>query len=130
MGKVIARRVYGRSDRLRSRVVLEIGTPRKVGRGWDWACPVRIVGLDDCPKSPEPIFGIDAVQALECAMHYARGTLSKVSPSLTWQNQVGEIGLPLSVPGYLPSKFRARVEAAIDRELKRFVGEKRGRDDS
>ena len=72
-----------RSDRLRSRVVLEIGTPRKLGRGWDWACPVRIVGLDDCPKSPEPIFGIDAVQALECAMHYARGTLSKVSPSLT-----------------------------------------------
>jgi hypothetical protein len=120
MGRLIARRSYAWSDGRRSRVVLEIGAPRRVP-GWDWACPVRITGLDDHPNQPEPVFGIDALQAFEQTMQYARVTLSEVRPLLSWLGAVGEIGLPMSVPSYLPAASHTRIEAAVNREAKRFI---------
>ena len=51
--------------------------PRKVP-GWDWACPVRITGIDWHTNKPRPILGIDALQTLELAMQYARATLMAV----------------------------------------------------
>jgi hypothetical protein len=124
MGRMMARRSYAWSDGRRSRVVLEIGAPRRVP-GWDWACPVRITGLDGHPTQPEPVFGIDALQAFELTMQYARVTLAEARPSLSWFGVVGELGLPMSVPGYLPAAFHARLEAAVERELKRFIARRR-----
>jgi hypothetical protein len=93
--------------------------------GWDWACPVRITGLDNHPAQPEPVFGIDALQAFELTMQYARVTLAEARPSLSWFGVVGELGLPMAVPGYLPAAFHARLEAAAERELKRFIARRR-----
>jgi hypothetical protein len=124
MGRVIARRSYAWSDGRRARVVLEIGAPRRVP-GWDWACPVRITGLDGHPNQPEPVFGIDALQAFELTLQYARVTLSQIRPSLSWLGTVGFIGLPMSAPGYLSAASHARIEAAVDREVKRFMAKRR-----
>jgi len=125
MGRLIARRSYAWNDGRRSRVVLEIGAPRRVP-GWDWACPVRITGLDGHSNQPEPVFGIDALQAFELTMQYARVALSDVRPSLSWLSAVGCLGLPMmSVPGYLPAASHARIEAAVEREIKRFIARRR-----
>jgi hypothetical protein len=124
MGRLVARRSYAWNDGRRSRVVLEIGAPRRVP-GWDWACPVRITGLDGHPNQPEPVFGIDALQAFELTMQYARVTLSDLRPSLSWLGAVGELGLPMSVPSYLPAASHARIEAAVDGEVKRFIAKRR-----
>jgi len=69
MGRLIARRSYAWSEGRRSPVVLEIGTPRGVP-GWDWACPVRITGIEGLTDRPRPILGIDALQTIELAMQY------------------------------------------------------------
>src|SRR5436309_7404215 len=109
MGRLIARRTYRRSNRARSRVVLEVGMPRKVP-GWDWACPVRITGIDWHTNKPRPILGIDALQTLELAMQYARATLMAVKPPLFWLDSSADIGLSRTVPGYLPAVSQARSE--------------------
>jgi hypothetical protein len=119
MGRPIARRTYRRSDRARSRVVLELGMPRKVP-GWDWGCPVRITGIDWHPNQPRPILGIDALQTLELAMQYARATLMAVKPPLLWLDSDADIGLSRTVPSYLPTVSLARIDSVILRESKRF----------
>jgi hypothetical protein len=63
-------------------VVLEIGVPRRVP-GWDWACPVRIVGLGRRLEKVEPVFAIDAVQAMQLAIEYARLMLAPHAHRLT-----------------------------------------------
>jgi hypothetical protein len=93
--------------------------PRAVP-GWDWACPVRITGIDWHSKQPRPIVGIDALQSLELAMQYARATLIAVTPPLAWLGQIADIGLSRIVPGYLPAASRDRIEAGIVRESQRF----------
>jgi len=93
--------------------------PRKVA-GWDWACPIRITGIDWHPKQPRPIFGIDALQTIELAMQYARAVLMAAKPPLSWLDSSADVGLMRTVPGYLPALSLDRIDSVIVTESKRF----------
>ena len=89
-GKRIARREYvWRPAKGRGRkVILEIGTPAKVGPG-EWACRVRIKGLP--LKVDQAAHGVDAIQALELALVCAGKRLSESPEFLAGQiEQFGE----------------------------------------
>jgi len=76
-------------------VVLEIGTPVRCAR--DWGCRVRITGLPG--KLDRPIYGVDAVQALELALILAGKTISS-SPQFR-AGQIEQYGDPVKEPAAL-----------------------------
>jgi hypothetical protein len=126
IGPIVARRVFALLGSRRRKVVLTFGKPRAVP-GWDWACPVSIKGLTGFRSTPRPVFGIDAFQSLELAMAYARATLWKAAPGLTWLDRAGDLGLPGSIPSYLPRRIQKRFEAEICRETLQFWRNERER---
>lgn len=74
--RVAHRRYRWRPPRGGPRAIdVEIGTPVKTGR--DWACRIRITGLPRAEPLDQPIYGVDAVQALELALHAAGVMLSR-----------------------------------------------------
>lgn len=113
-------------------VVLEIGTPVRCAR--DWGCRVRITGLPE--KVDRPIYGIDAVQALEVALMGA-GKIISSSPQFRagqiekWGKPVKEpVALFLPLPMYMLQgmleNFRAylerlRTRGRVDDEWTRVV---------
>jgi len=120
LSPVIARRVFHRSRTSTRRVVVQIGAPRRVP-GWDWACPIRIAGLPREPPKTRATFGIDALQALLCAVQICRAVLETQIPPLVWLSEPGDLGLPRDIPESLPLSARKRLEAAIDQEMRRFA---------
>lgn len=68
-----------------ARIVVSIGAPVFIGRGWDWACPYRISGLD------ETLFGhahgIDGIQALQVVGLAIRDALEKTKRNFSWLDQ-------------------------------------------
>lgn len=124
MGTIIARRVFGVAAAPRRHVVVTFGRPRAVP-GWDWACPVSIKGLPGLRPTPRPVFGIDAMQALEQAFQYARVTLWNHAPKLTWLGYRGALGFPGSIPWYLPRKIQRALESEVQRVTLKFWSDER-----
>ena len=124
MGTIIARRVFTVAETRRRHVVVAFGMPRAVP-GWDWACPVSVKGLPGLRSTPRPVFGIDALQALELALQYARATLWRHAPRLSWLDHRGDLGLAGSIPSYLPRKVQAKFESEVRRASIKFWRDER-----
>jgi hypothetical protein len=111
--------VEGEPDR---EVVLALGKPRPYrGSASEWVCPVRIEGL---PKPKRRlIHGIDALQALQLAVEYARRTLDRSGLRLLWLpgGEPGDAGIPLPVPTAWGFAFQQRLERIVQQEVKRVT---------
>jgi hypothetical protein len=85
----IAVRRYGVAEEPGREVVLTAGKPRPDPRpGGNWICSVLIEGI---PKERRRrIDGVDAVQALQEAMAYARRKLDASGLALTWLDVDGD----------------------------------------
>jgi hypothetical protein len=101
-------------------VVLTIGKPRPDPRpGGDWMCSVLIEGIPNGRR--RRVNGVDAVQALQMAMIYARHELDASGLPLTWlDGEPGDVDLPLPVPSCWGLEFQRKLERYMDREVKRL----------
>jgi hypothetical protein len=93
-------------------VTVRIGTPRPLGGGWDWGCPVEISGLG-APRLCY-IFGVDAFQALQLGLDYIaiRTAAAKPRPFLFEREDGG--CFTRSLPTYLPVATQKRLQRLID----------------
>jgi hypothetical protein len=101
-------------------IVLTIGKPRPDPRpGGDWMCSVLIEGI---PKERRlRAHGVDAVQALQDAMACARHELDASGLPVVWlDNEPGDMGLPLSIPGCWGLEFERKLERYVNRQVKRM----------
>lgn len=101
-------------------VVLTIGKPRRSSRpDGDWMCSVLIEGV---PKERRlRAHGVDAVQALQDAMACARHALDASGLTVVWlDNEPGDMGLPLSIPGCWGLEFERRLERYMNEEVQRM----------
>jgi len=113
----IAVRRYDVAGEPGRQIVLTIGKPR-ASRG-DWACSVLIEGI---PRERRRlIYGVDAVQAMQLAMVYARHELDASGLSLTFmEGEPGDVDLPLPVTGCWGLEFQRKLERHMEREIKRL----------
>ncbi|MFT3764081.1 MAG: hypothetical protein QM820_00930 [Minicystis sp.] len=100
-------------------VVLTIGKPRldQSSRSpGTWFCSVLIEGIPD--ERRRRVHGVDAVQALQLAMEYARRALdaSGVAVTLFEHGEPGDTGLPFAAPIGYGFYFQRRLEAYMERE--------------
>ena len=123
----IAVRHYGVADDSGREVVLTIGKPRRdrEREGW-WTCTVLLEGL---PKERRRRGrGVDAVQAIQDAMMYARHELDRSGLRLTWlDGDADDFGLPRSIPSYPRTGIREKIEKYIDGVLKHYAQEAKKR---
>jgi hypothetical protein len=100
-------------------VTIRIGTPRRLGGGWDWGCPVEISGLG-APRL-RYIFGVDAFQALQLGLDYIaiRTTTAKPRPFLYERDDGG--CFTRSLPTYLSLESQERLQALIDKQPDRWT---------
>ncbi len=117
VANAIAVRRFTVADEPGREVVLTIGKPRPDPKpGGAWMCSVLIEGI---PKERRRnIYGVDAIQALQLALTYARHELDASGLALTWRDPhaPGDIGLPLSAPSTYGVYFQRRIEHYIERE--------------
>jgi hypothetical protein len=113
----IAVRRYGVAGEPGREVVLTIGKPR-ASRG-DWACSVLIEGI---PKERRRrIYAVDAVQAMQLPMVYARHELDASGLRLTFlDGEPGDVGLPLPITDCWGLELQRKLERHMDREIKRL----------
>jgi hypothetical protein len=100
-------------------VTVRLGTPRRLGGGWDWGCPVEIAGLG--PPRLRYIFGIDAFQALQLGLEYIaiRTSAAKPRPFLYEPEDGGHFAR--SFPAYLPTATQKRLQALIEQADLRWL---------
>jgi hypothetical protein len=103
-------------------IVLTIGKPRPYADpSGDWMCSVLIDGI---PKSKRRrIHGVDALQALQLSIEYARLTLDASGVVFTWLEggEPGYTGISRIVPGGWGVAFERKIEQYMDRESQRFA---------
>ena len=121
LGQVIAERVLVHQP-TGGRVLIAVGTPRFIGKGWDWACPYVITGLGD------PIHGhahgIDALQSLQLVSAAIRADLEQTGATLSFLAQEGwHSAFPSTLQDFGSADLRARIEALIEAEQTRWLAE-------
>ncbi|WP_437950169.1 DUF6968 family protein [Sorangium sp. So ce296] len=118
---IIAVRRYGVEGEPGREIVLKIGEPIRPGSpSGSWACAVLLDGLE---PDVEYVEGIDAIQAIQSAMRYARHALDNCGLPITWMDQEsGDIGLPLPIESPFGLWFQRRLEKLVEDEIDR-VGE-------
>ena len=114
----IAVRRFSVLDKPDHEVVLTIGKPRPDPRseGRDWMCSVLIEGI---PKERRRrICGIDAIQALQLALDYARRELDASGLDITWlePHTPGDYGLPFSADTTYGVFFQHRLEQYMEQQ--------------
>ena len=97
-------------------VVVEIGVPRR-RRTSEWACPYRILGLG--PRGTRYAFGFDAVQSLQLVNQAIWRDLEPHEQQLDWLGEPGDTGFFRFFPMLFGVDHAKRVEAAIDREIRK-----------
>ena len=98
-------------------VVLTIGKPRPGPRGdGAWMCSVLIEGIP--PGRRRRVHGVDAIQALQMALEYARRKLDASGLGITWldRHMPGDIGLPFFAPWSWGLPFQRRIERYIKQQ--------------
>jgi hypothetical protein len=98
-------------------VVLTIGKPRSdPRRAGGSMCSVLIEGIPR--ERRRRIRGVDAIQALQLALEYARRKRDASGIDITWldPHMPGDIGLPLSVPWSWGLPFQRRLEHYIEQQ--------------
>jgi hypothetical protein len=104
-------------------VTVRIGTPRRLGGGWDWGCPVEISGLG-APRL-RYVFGVDAFQALQLGLDYIaiRTAAAEPRPFLFEREDGG--CFTRSLPTYLPVATQKRLQGLIDQAGGRWARKKK-----
>jgi hypothetical protein len=118
LAKPIAVRRFSVAGEPGHEVVLTIGKPRPENRpGGDWYCWVLIEGIPR--ERRQRVKGLDAIQALQLAMEYARRELDASGRELTWLNDLepGDIGLPFFAPAGYGFWFQRRCERWLERQV-------------
>ncbi len=113
----IAIRRFAVAGEVGREVVLTLGKPRPDPKpGGDWMCSVLIEGTAKGRR--RRIYGVDAIQALQLALEYARRELDASGLDLTWldRHAPGDIGLPFSAPDGFGLAFQQRIERHIERQ--------------
>jgi len=118
--RIAARRVFQLAGR-RKKVVLTLGVPQPVP-GSDWGCALQITGVKTDWTRPRYVFGIDGLQALHLAMQAAGASLEACGAELEFLGQTQDLMMPEFLPP-LPKSRRKRIEALVERELKKYVAE-------
>lgn len=122
--RIAARRVFQIAGRGK-KVVLTLGVPQPVPSS-DWGCALQITGVKTDWNRPRYVFGIDGLQALHLAMQAAGASLETCGVELEFLGQSEDLMMPEFLPA-LPKSRRRRIEALIERELKKFVAEAKKR---
>jgi hypothetical protein len=100
-------------------VTIRIGLPRRLRHGWDWGCPVEIVGLD-APRL-RYVFGVDAFQALQLGLEYIAIRTSTVSVRPYWFEPEDGGGFTRSLPSYLPLPVQQELQAIVNKTSERWL---------
>ena len=98
--------------------MIRIGVPRRLRGGWDWGCPVEIVGLD--PPRLRYVFGVDAFQALQLGLDYIAVRTSAAPVPPYWFDPEGGAGFTRSVPGYVPLTVQRKLQETVDQACERW----------
>lgn len=97
-------------------ITVRIGQPEPDPAG-DWRCSVHVDGIE---QEPRDVHGIDALQALEIAIDYARLTIERSGIAVSWLGGAGA-GISMTVPSYLPAAMQRELERVIDEQVSDFA---------
>ncbi len=114
-GEILGERKLHRKVGQRTVVVtVTLGNPRK-RKDDDWECPFHITG-----RAIQHGYGVDAIQALTTALEGIRVILEQGGQQYSWLG--GDYtGFDRLVTSSFGTKFTARLNRIIDREIERFV---------
>jgi hypothetical protein len=119
LGRVIAQRELIATE-TGGVLSVQVGMPRPIGGGWDWACPCRILGLGK--PIERHVHGVDALQTLQLVSAALRDELERSGRAFAlhgcddWRWGFPRLMPVLPIPG-----LEARLEGVIDAELSRTV---------
>lgn len=116
LGEVIGERQLVVVDAPRKRVTVSLGKPRPAPWGEDWECPFRIRGAG--MSTLKSGYGVDAIQALICALEGIRAVLDQSGQSFAWRDVLpDDTGFPRTIPIAFGGEFSRRLDRIIDREM-------------
>ena len=132
-GPVIAERRLNPRGAPRRSVVVSLGRPRRTKGSDDWECPFRIAGAGK--RRVEYGFGVDAFQALTMALEGIRHIVDRSDPPLVWSDTLDDHSgfqrvIPLLAEPSGAARSTARVERAVDREVRRWALDRKRRYDA
>ena len=120
VGKPIGERVLVFRDAPRKKLVVTLGTPRKVKGAPDWECPFIIAGSG--VNRLEFGYGVDALQALTTALEGIRAVLDEVGQPLAWSGVLPDhTGFQRMIPFSAGADISARLDRSLEREFNRHV---------
>jgi hypothetical protein len=120
LGKVVGERVLTYGPKGRQRIIVRVGTPRRVDPR-TWLCAFQIAGTRS--SRVDAAYGVDALQALQVAFEGIRFHLARQRIRATWVGgEKGDPGFPQMVPAF-GLVFANRIARLIAREEKAFVRE-------
>lgn len=109
--------VVGEPDR---EVVITLGKPRPEADPSVWRCSFLVEGISGARR--KVALGADSLQALQAAIQGAKAAIQASGVVCAWgSEEPGDIGIPSTVPSFAGSGLAQRIEAYIERELRRFV---------
>jgi hypothetical protein len=119
VGRVIATRRLRMPGRIAHAVTIRMGVPRRLRGGWDWGCPVEIIGLD--APHLRYVFGVDAFQALQLGLNYIAIRASTASVHPYWFEPGDGAGFTRSLPSYLPLTVQQELQSVVDKRSERWL---------
>jgi hypothetical protein len=120
VGKVIGERRLVFRDAPRKKLVVTLGTPRRMKDHQDWECPFRIKGSG--VTRLEFGYGVDALQALTTALEGIRAVLDEIGEPLAWSGVLPDhTGFQRMLPLLPGADLSDRLERLVDREVERHV---------
>jgi hypothetical protein len=120
VGKPIGERLLIFRDAPRKKLVVTLGTPRRVKGQQDWECPFRIKGPG--VNRLEFGYGVDALQALTTALEGIRAVLDEIGKPLAWSGVLPDhTGFQRMIPFAAGADISARLDRSLDREFNRHV---------
>lgn len=124
LGTVVAERELTNAQRPGRPASLRIGMPRRRRTG-EFECRYEIRGFGRARR--RSACGEDAVQALELVFVSARAELVGMQEVARWHEMPAYLTLPIAAGSWLPPRFAARIEKAVERVMASFWEDARKR---
>src|SRR5262245_38591480 len=118
LGTVLGERRLEFRDAPRKKLVVTLGSPRRMKDHPDWECPFRIRGSG--VTLFEYGYGVDALQALATALEGIRSILDTIGKPLAWRGVLPDhAGFQRVIPISMGTALSARLERLVDRQILR-----------